>query len=413
MGQVRFGEATQRAIDEVEAWNTHNYHPLPVVLKSGQGEWVHDVEGNRFLDMLSAYSAVNQGHCHPHIQSALVKQAQLITLTSRAFHNDKIGPWAQKLCKLAKCERVLPMNSGAEAVETAVKIARKWGYQVKKVDHNQAEIIVCEDNFHGRTTTVVSFSTEDQYQADFGPFTPGFKVVPYGDANALEKAIGPNTVGFLVEPIQGEAGVVVPEEGYLKRVAEICKANNVLLMVDEIQTGLCRSGKWFAFQYDDVTPDLLILGKALGGGFYPISAVLGSERVLGLFRPGDHGSTFGGNPLACAVSIASLEVLESENLAEAAHSKGAHFRSELKKRLPKNVVKDVRGRGLLNAIELFPEFCPARKYSLALMEAGVLAKDTRGTTLRFAPPLVISQEALHFAIDSIVTVVQKVSGQGS
>ena len=401
---------TQGLIDEVEAFGAHNYHPLPVVLRKGFGEWVWDVEGRKYLDMLSAYSAVNQGHCHPKILAAMASQMERITLTSRAFHNDQLGSWSKRICQLTGYDKVLPMNSGAEAVETAIKAARKWGYTKKGVAPGQAEIIVCSDNFHGRTTTIVGFSTEDQYQKDFGPFTPGFKVIPFGDAVALEQAITPNTVGFLVEPMQGEAGVLVPPEGYLKSVSLICKKHKVLWIDDEIQTGLCRTGKWFAYQYEDCRPDLLVLGKALGGGCYPISCVLGHEEVMGLFQPGDHGSTFGGNPLACAVSMASLDVLENENLAAKAFELGEWFRSSLKKALPSNVVTEVRGKGLLNAIEISPKFGAAKKYSLGLMQRGLLAKDTRGTTLRFAPPLTIQPDSLEFAVRVIEETVRQVSG---
>lgn len=399
---------SQQLIDLSENFGTHNYHPLPVVISRGEAEWLWDVEGRRYLDMLSAYSAVNQGHCHPQMLETLQKQAHRITLTSRAFYNDQMGPWLRELCNYCEKPRAIPMNTGAEAVETAIKLARKWGYLVKKVAHDQAEILVCTDNFHGRTTTLVGFSTEEQYKKDFGPFTPGFKIVQYGDVASLEKAIGPNTVGFLIEPIQGEAGVVLPPPGYLKRVAEVCKKNNVLLMADEIQTGLGRTGMRFACDLDGVVPDLYILGKALGGGMYPISAVVGDEAVLGLLQPGDHGSTFGGNPLACALSRTALQILIDEKLAERAHEQGLWFRSELKKRLPKELVQEVRGAGLLNAIELKPKTkLNGRDYSYKLMQAGLLAKDTHGTVIRFAPPLVIKRESLEIAVDTIVNTFEK------
>ncbi|MEK7284075.1 MAG: ornithine--oxo-acid transaminase, partial [Acidobacteriota bacterium] len=303
---------SQRLIDLAETWSAHNYHPLPVVLTRGEGVWVYDPEGNRYLDMLSAYSALNHGHRHPRIIQALKDQADRITLTSRAFHNDLFGPLCAKLCRLAGKEMTLLMNSGAEAVETAIKTARKWGYTAKRVARDKAEIIVCENNFHGRTTTIVGFSSEEQYREDFGPFTPGFKMIPYDDIQSLERAITPNTVGFLVEPIQGEAGILMPQDGYLKKAAEICRKNKVLLITDEIQTGFGRTGRMFCYEHDGVVPDLVVVGKALGGGVLPVSAVIGRRESLGLFRPGDHGSTFGGNPLACAVAIAALDVLVEE-----------------------------------------------------------------------------------------------------
>ncbi|NBO38364.1 ornithine--oxo-acid transaminase [bacterium] len=385
-------------------FGAHNYHPLPVVLARGQAEWVWDVDGKRYLDMLSAYSAINQGHVHPRMLETLLEQSARITLTSRAFYNDQLGPWLKELTDLCQMDRALPMNSGAEAVETAIKLARKWGYLVKKVPHDQAEIIVCDANFHGRTTMIVGFSSDSQYRADFGPFTGGFKIVPYGDADALRSAITPNTVGFLVEPIQGEAGVIVPPDGYLAECDEICKKNKVLFLVDEIQTGLCRTGKTFCFQYENCKPELLILGKALGGGFYPISAVVGSDEVLGLLKPGDHGSTFGGNPLACALSRTAMRILKDENLANRAFELGELFRSQLLLNLPKEVVKEVRGKGLLNAIELQTSAGPARNFSEQLALRGLLAKETRATTIRFAPPLVISRESLSWALQQIEEV---------
>lgn len=387
-----------------DQFGAHNYHPLPVVLARGCGEWVWDVDGKRYLDMLSAYSAVNQGHVHPRMFDTLVQQAERMTLTSRAFYNDQIGPWLSELTEFCGMTRALPMNSGAEAVETAVKLARKWGYKSKKVPDNQAEIIVCDANFHGRTTMIVGFSSDPQYRADFGPFAGGFKIIPYGDADALRKAITPNTVGFLVEPIQGEAGVIVPPDGYLAACDQICKQNNVLFIVDEIQTGLCRTGKTFCFQHENCSPDLLILGKALGGGFYPISAVVGFDAVLGLLKPGDHGSTFGGNPLACALSRTALRILMDENLAERAEHLGQLFRTSLNQKLPKSVVKEVRGKGLLNAIELNEGSGPARNYSEQLALRGLLAKETRSTTIRFAPPLVISDESMNWALAQIEEV---------
>jgi ornithine--oxo-acid transaminase len=387
-----------------DTYGAHNYHPLPVVLARGQGEWVWDVDGKRYLDMLSAYSAVNQGHVHPRMLETLIEQSSRITLTSRAFYNDQLGPWLKELTEICGMDRALPMNSGAEAVETAVKLARKWGYKTKKVPSEQAEIIVCDANFHGRTTMIVGFSSDPQYRADFGPFAGGFKIIPYGDSDALRQAITPNTVGFLLEPIQGEAGVIVPPPGYLIECDRICKENNVLFIVDEIQTGLCRTGKTFCYQHENCSPELLILGKALGGGFYPISAVVGSDAVLGLLKPGDHGSTFGGNPLACALSRTALKILQDENLAFRADTLGKRFRTQLTSALPKSVVKEVRGKGLLNAIELQTDAGPARLYSEQLALRGLLAKETRSTTIRFAPPLVISDEAMDWALKQIEDV---------
>lgn len=384
-----------------DQFGAHNYHPIPVVLARGEGEWVWDVDGKRYLDMLSAYSAVNQGHVHPRMVATLAEQASKITLTSRAFYNDQLGPWLKELTALCGGGRALPMNSGAEAVETAVKLARKWGYLTKKVEQDKAEIVVCDANFHGRTTMIVGFSSDPQYRADFGPFAGGFKIIPYGDAQALKSAITPNTVAFLVEPIQGEAGVIVPPEGYLAECDRICKQNNVLFIADEIQTGLCRTGQMFCFQHEACKPDLLILGKALGGGFYPISAVVGDDSVLGLLKPGDHGSTFGGNPLACALSRTALKILQDEQLDRRAADMGNLFRSRLRAKLPKSVVREVRGKGLLNAIEIEPAAGTARKYSERLALRGVLAKETRTTTIRFAPPLVIRQESMEWALQQI------------
>ena len=394
------GSLSAQLISMVENLGAHNYHPLEVVLSEGKGEWVWDVEGNKYLDMLSAYSAVNQGHCHPRLKEALLAQAQKITLTSRAFYSDQLSYWCKKITDFAGMEMVLPMNTGAEAVETAIKAARKWGYIVKKVPKNSAEILVCSNNFHGRTTTIVGFSSESKYQDNFGPFTPGFKTVEHGDIEGFRKAITPNTVAFLFEPVQGEAGVILPPPGYLEACQEICRKNNVLFVADEIQTGLCRTGKKFAFEHYSCQPDLLILGKALGGGFLPISAVLGRKEILGLFEPGDHGSTFGGNPLACAVSIEALNILEDENLAQRAQELGEKFRSSLRS-LPSEIVSEVRGIGLLNAIEVRADAGVARNYSTELRKRGLLAKETRSTTVRFAPPLVITDEAMDWAIATI------------
>lgn len=403
-------EISKSYMDLAEKYGAHNYHPLDVVITKGRGAWVWDVDGKKYLDMLSAYSAVNQGHCHPKLQQTLLEQSQKITLTSRAFHNDQMGPWLKQLTSLCGMERALPMNTGAEAVETAIKCARKWGYLIKGVPRHKAEIIVCQNNFHGRTTTIVGFSSETQYKDDFGPYSGGFVTIPFDDAQALEKAITPNTVGFLFEPIQGEAGVVVPSEGYLKQVSQICKKNNILCIADEIQTGLGRSGKLFAFQYEDCTPDLLILGKALGGAYYPISAVVGSDAVLGLLKPGDHGSTFGGNSLACALSQTALNILIDEKLSEKAYEMGMKFRDALKD-LPSHVVKQVRGKGLMNAIEVFPEAGRGRFYSERLQERGVLAKETHDFIIRFAPPLVIEESDLNLAIATIREVFSQTESQ--
>ncbi|HKQ96413.1 MAG TPA: ornithine--oxo-acid transaminase [Candidatus Polarisedimenticolia bacterium] len=395
---------TAKLIDQAETWSAHNYHPLPVVLVKGEGVWVYDPDGNRYMDMLSAYSALNQGHRHPKIVQALKDQADKITLTSRAFHNELFGPFCETLCKIAGMEMALIMNSGAEAVETAVKTARKWGYQVKKVPQDQAEIIVCNDNFHGRTTTIVGFSSEPQYKEDFGPFTPGFKLIPYGDLKALEAAITPNTVGFLVEPIQGEAGILIPPDGYLKGAADLCRKKRVLLISDEIQTGFGRTGRMFCSDWEGVRPDLYVVGKALGGGFLPVSGVIGGRETLGLFRPGDHGSTFGGNPLACAVGLAALDVLVSENLAERSAEMGNHFMQRLRTlRSPR--VKEVRGRGLLIGVHIKDEHGTARPYCEKLMALGILAKETHGQVIRFAPPLTISREEADWALERIAQVL--------
>jgi ornithine--oxo-acid transaminase len=399
------GSVSRKFIDEAERYGAHNYHPLEVVVARGQGAWVWDVEGKRYLDMLSAYSAVNQGHCHGRMLDTLRDQASRVTLTSRAFHNDQMGPWLREVTTLCGMERALPMNTGAEAVETAVKAARKWGYVVKKVPADAAEILVCSDNFHGRTTTIVGFSTEQKYKENFGPFTPGFRVVPYGDAAALEKAIGPHTVGFLFEPIQGEAGVIVPPAGWLAQVRSLCTKHRVLMIDDEIQTGLGRTGKLFAHEYEDAKPDLLILGKALGGGFYPISAVVGTDEVLGLFQPGDHGSTFGGNPLACALSRTAMDILVDEKLPQRSFRLGEMFRAGLRT-LPQTVVTEVRGKGLLNAVEIAKGAGPARRFCVELQRRGILAKETRSTTIRFAPPLVIEEDALGWALEQIKEVIQ-------
>ncbi|GAB4496850.1 MAG: ornithine--oxo-acid transaminase [Anaerolineales bacterium] len=383
-----------------EQYGAHNYHPLDVVIEKAEGVWVYDVEGKKYLDCLSAYSAVNQGHVHPEILKALLDQAKKVTLTSRAFRNDQLPLLYKELSEMTGYDMSLPMNSGAEAVETAVKLARKWAYQVKKVPRHQAEIIVAGNNFHGRTVTIVSFSTEPLYRDDFGPFTPGFVVVEYGNADAIEKAITPNTAAVMLEPIQGEAGVIMPPDGYLKKVAGICKKNNVLFISDEIQTGLGRTGKLFAANHEDVRPDVVIVGKALSGGFYPVSAVLADKPILGLFTPGEHGSTFGGNPLAAAVARASLKVLREEKLAERAAELGAYFLEQLSE-IPSPHVKEVRGKGLLIGVELKREAGGARRFCEVLKSKGILAKETHDNVIRFAPPLVIDKETINWALPVI------------
>jgi ornithine--oxo-acid transaminase len=396
---------TMLALEEADRFSAHNYKPLPVVLERGDGVWVWDVDGNRYLDMLSAYSALNQGHRHPAILQAAMEQMQRITLTSRAFHNDRMGPFLRTLCELLGYDKALPMNTGAEAVETALKLVRKWGYEVKGVAPNQAEIVVCEGNFHGRTTTIVGFSSEDQYRAGFGPFTPGFRLIPYGDIAALEAAINENTVGFLVEPIQGEGGVVLPPAGYLREAAALCRTRSVALMCDEIQTGLGRTGRMLCAEWEGVRADVLMLGKALGGGVYPVSAVLADSGFMDVFQPGDHGSTFGGNPLAAAIGLASLGVLVDENLAERADELGSWFMERLRA-VDSPHVEEVRGRGLLIGVVIRESSGLARPFCEALMQRGILAKETHHQVIRFAPPLVIEQETLEEALVSIAEVLQ-------
>ena len=395
---------TKDFISIEEQYGAHNYHPLDVVIERAEGVWVYDVDGKRYLDCLSAYSAVNQGHVHPEILNALLEQAKKVTLTSRAFRNDQLPLLYKELSEMTGYEMSLPMNSGAEAVETAVKLARKWAYTVKGVPRYQAEIIVAGGNFHGRTISIISFSTEPSYRDDFGPFTPGFVVAQYGDAVAIEKAITPNTAAVMLEPIQGEAGVIIPPMGYLKKVAEICKQNNVLLMADEIQTGLARTGKLFASHHEDVRPDVVIVGKALSGGFYPVSAVLADKHLLGLFKPGEHGSTFGGNPLAAAIARASLRVIREEKLAERSEQLGEYFLEQLSE-IPSPHVKEVRGKGLLIGVELKTEAGGARRFCEALKEKGILAKETHDNVIRFAPPLVIDKETIDWALPSIREVL--------
>lgn len=391
---------TKEFIQIEEQYGAHNYHPLDVVIEKAEGVWVYDVEGKKYLDCLSAYSAVNQGHVHPEILKAMLDQAKRVTLTSRAFRNDQLPMLYKELSDMTGYEMSLPMNSGAEAVETAVKLARKWAYQVKKVPRHQAEIIVAGNNFHGRTVTIISFSTEPSYRDDFGPFTPGFVVVDYGNAEAIEKAITPNTAAVMLEPIQGEAGVIVPPAGYLKSVAEICKKNNVLFIADEIQTGLARTGKLFAAHHDNVRADITIVGKALSGGFYPVSAILADKSVLGLFKPGEHGSTFGGNPLAAAVARASLRVIREEKLADRATTLGEYFIEQLSE-IPSPHIKEVRGKGLLIGVELKPEAGGARRFCEVLKAKGILAKETHDNVIRFAPPLVIDKETIDWALPLI------------
>ncbi|MDA5110506.1 MULTISPECIES: ornithine--oxo-acid transaminase [Brevibacillus] len=392
---------TKAVIDQTEKYGAHNYHPLPIVISKAEGVWVEDPEGNRYLDMLSAYSALNQGHRHPRIIQALKDQADKVTLTSRAFYNDQLGVFYEKLAQLTGKEMILPMNTGAEAVETALKAVRRWAYEVKKVPENQAEIIVCEGNFHGRTITVTSFSSDPSYKRGFGPFTPGFKIIPYGDIEALKQAITPNTAAFMLEPIQGEAGIIIPPDGFLKQAYDVCKANNVLLVCDEIQTGFGRTGKLFASDWEDVKPDVYIMGKALGGGVFPISAVAADREVLGVFEPGSHGSTFGGNPLGCAVAVAALDVLIDEKLVDRSRELGAYFMEKLKE-IRNPLIKEIRGRGLFIGLELKTA---ARPYCEQLKERGLLCKETHETTIRFAPPLVISKEELDWAIERIRQVL--------
>ncbi|MDA9488363.1 ornithine--oxo-acid transaminase [Bradyrhizobium sp. CCBAU 11361] len=385
-------------------FGAHNYEPIGVVLSRGEGVWVWDTDGNRYLDCLSAYSAVSQGHCHPKILAAMVEQAHRLTLTSRAFHNDQLAPFYEEIAALTGSHKVLPMNSGAEAVESAIKSVRKWGYEVKGVPDGQAEIIVCADNFHGRTLGIVGFSTDPETRGHFGPFAPGFRIIPFGDDAALEQAITPNTVAFLVEPIQGEAGVIIPPAGYFTRVRELCTANNFMLVLDEIQTGLGRTGKLLAEQHEGIEADVTLLGKALSGGFYPVSAVLSNNEVLGTLRPGQHGSTFGGNPLACAVARAAMRVLVEEGMIENAAMQGARLLEGLKD-IRANTVRDVRGRGLMLAVELHPEAGRARRYCEALQGKGILAKDTHGHTIRIAPPLVITSDEVDWALEQFATTL--------
>ncbi|MDQ3516496.1 MAG: ornithine--oxo-acid transaminase [Gemmatimonadota bacterium] len=380
-----------------DQWGAHNYHPLDIVIERGEGAWVFDVEGKKYLDCLSAYSAVNQGHCHPRILETMLEQARKVTLTSRAFRNDQLPLFCKELAEFCGMEAVLPMNTGAEAVETAIKTARRWGYRSKGIPDGKAEIIVCENNFHGRTTTIVGFSSEQAYRDGFGPFTPGFVPIPFGDISALEKAITPNTCAFLVEPIQAEAGILIPPPGYLKAAAALCKKNNVLFVLDEIQTGLGRTGRKFACDHEGVRPDMFILGKALSGGFYPVSAVVSSRELLSVFEPGSHGSTFGGNPLACAIARTALWVLGDEQLAQRSDELGSWFLGEIAN-IKHPEIREVRGRGLLIGMELT---VPARKYCEALKDLGMLCKETHDKVIRIAPPLVIERDDLRWAVEKL------------
>ncbi|SDA69853.1 ornithine--oxo-acid transaminase [Sinorhizobium sp. NFACC03] len=396
---------TTAALIETEyRLGAHNYKPLDVVLSRGEGVYVWDMEGNRYLDCLSAYSAVNQGHCHPKILKAMMEQAQKLTLTSRAFRNDQLAHFYEEIAALTGSHKVLPMNSGAEAVETAVKAVRKWGYEVKGVAENQAEIIVCSNNFHGRTMGIVGFSTDPDARTGFGPFAPGFKVVPFGDLEAFRAAINENTVAFLVEPIQGEAGVIVPPVGYFTTVRELCTKHGITLILDEIQTGLGRTGKLLAEEHEAIEADVTLIGKALSGGFYPVSAVLSNSEVLGVLKPGQHGSTFGGNPLACAIARAALKALTEEGMIENSARMGERFQKGLTD-IRSNIIKEVRGRGLMLAVELVPEAGGARKYCEALKQLGILAKDTHGDTIRIAPPLVITAEQVDWAVEQFAKVL--------
>jgi len=384
-------------------YGAHNYRPLDVVIERAEGVWVYDVDGKKYLDCLAAYSAVNQGHCHPRILNTLLEQARKVTLTSRAFRNDQLPLLYKELHDLTGFDMALPMNSGAEAVETAIKTARKWGYTVKGLPDGKAEIIVCANNFHGRTVTIVGFSTDEQYRRGFGPFTPGFKVIPFGDVQALRDAITPNTCAFLVEPIQGESGIIIPRKGYLRDAADVCRRNHVLLMTDEIQSGLGRTGKLFAYMHEGITPDVLIIGKALAGGFYPVSAVLASKEILGVYEPGDHGSTFGGNPLACAVARTALRVLMEEKMVERSAELGAYFLDKLKT-LRSPDLKEIRGIGLWIGIEMRS---PARHYCEALKQEGILCKETHDRVIRIAPPLIITREEIDWAFERLKKVIEK------
>ncbi|MFW5703487.1 MAG: ornithine--oxo-acid transaminase [Patescibacteria group bacterium] len=392
-------------INLTETYCAHNYHPLPVVIHSGLGSWVWDEQGNKYLDMLCAYSAVNQGHLHPHIKKAAQEQINKLTISSRAFYNDQLGRFAQKVCQITGKESMLPMNAGTEAVETALKVARKWGNQKKGVSEGSQQVVVCSNNFHGRTITIISMSSDQQYRKGFGPFTGGFVQIPFGDHLALEKALNKNTVAFLFEPIQGEGGIIIPPHGYLKKVRNICSKYNILMIADEIQTGLGRTGNWFACDHESVIPDIYILGKALSGGFYPVSAIAANRDIMEVITPGDHGSTFGGNPLASAIGIAALEVIESENLVQRAAETGTYFRSLLDS-LRSSHVKEVRSKGLMIGLEIHRSSGTAMKYCYRLMERGLLCKDTHSQTIRFAPALGISKDEIEWAFEQIQAVLE-------
>lgn len=396
---------TQEYLDLENEFGAHNYKPLDVVLTKGEGVWVWDVDGKRYLDCLAAYSAVNQGHCHPAIMKTMMAQAQNLTLTSRAFRNDQLGYFYKEICELTRSHKVLPMNSGAEAVETVIKAVRKWGYQVKGIPEDKAEIIVCANNFHGRTITIVGFSTDPTARNGFGPFTPGFKIIPFGDADALEAAITPHTAGFLVEPIQGEAGVIIPKAGYFKTAREICDRHNVVLILDEIQTGLGRTGRLLAEEHEGIEADLTLVGKALSGGYYPVSAVLSNKEVMDVLQPGEHGSTFGGNPLACAIARTAIRVLKEEKMIENASQMGDYFLAGLKK-IQSPHIKEVRGRGLMLAMELIQETGGARPFCYKLADRGMLCKETHENTIRFAPPLVIKKDEVDWALEQIDAVMK-------
>ena len=406
---------TRSAHDLIETESrlgAHNYKPLDVVLARGEGVWLFDVDGNRYLDCLSAYSAVNQGHCHPKILAAMIEQAQKLTLTSRAFRNEQLALLYEEVAALTGSHKVLPMNSGAEAVETAIKAVRKWGYEVRGVPEGKAEIIVCADNFHGRTIGIVGFSTDPSAYSGFGPFAPGFSIVPFGDFSAFENAVTPNTVAFLVEPIQGEAGVIIPPSGYFKRVRQLCTARKITLILDEIQTGLGRTGRLLAEEHEDIEADVTLIGKALSGGFYPVSAVLSNSEVLSVLKPGQHGSTFGGNPLACAVARSAIKVLVEEGMIENAARQGSYFKAQLED-IRSNLVREVRGRGLMLAVELHPEAGGAWHYCEALRERGILAKDTHEHTIRIAPPLVVTRNEIDWACERFAEVLTKGDGISS
>jgi len=395
---------TEKLIGIEEQFGAHNYHPLDVVIEKGEGIWVYDVDGNKYMDFLSAYSAVNQGHCHPRLVKTMQEQCNTLTLTSRAFRNDQLPYFCQEICELTGFDRVLPMNSGAEAVETAIKAARKWGYQYKNIDKDQAEIIVMSNNFHGRTTTIVGMSTEEQYKEGFGPFTPGFHVAAYGDFEALKAMVNDKTVAILIEPVQGEGGILIPPDGYLANLRKLCCDENILLIFDEIQSGLGRCGKLFAYEYEDAKPDAVIVGKALSGGFYPVSAFLAREEVMNVFTPGDHGSTFGGNPLGCAIARESLKILVDEKLPERSFELGQYFREKLQS-IDSPYIKEIRGKGLMIGLELTDEAGGARRFCEALEKEGLLCKETHHTVIRFAPPLIISKEDLDWAFDKVKKVI--------